>query len=177
MISVTRRTLQGDKHFLGKGQNTIHSPIPSTATQERGRLQHTRRAKTFQLAAPHACEQRQSGSGLVSGPRTTWLSHEEKMTDVNRATEMLTGAFENRFDTAVLVSADSDLVVPIEAVRRLFPAKRLVVALLPARAYVELRKVASAWLTIGRRTIRKSQFPDRVIKSDGFVLERPADWR
>ncbi len=107
----------------------------------------------------------------------TWLSHEEKMTDVNIATEMLTDAFEDRFDTAILVSADSDLVAPIEAVRRLFPAKRVVVAFPPARASVKLKKVASAWLTIGRRTIRKSQFPDRVVKPDGFVLERPATWR
>lgn len=107
----------------------------------------------------------------------TWLSHEEKMTDVNIATEMLTDAFEDRFDTAVLVSADSDLVSPIKAVRRLFPEKRVVVAFPPGRASVELRKVASAWLTIGRRKIRKSQFPDRVVKPDGYVLERPADWR
>ena len=44
-----------------------------------------------------------------------WNDHEEKMTDVNIATEMLTDAFENKFDTALLISADSDLVPTIKA--------------------------------------------------------------
>ncbi|MCG8510649.1 MAG: NYN domain-containing protein, partial [Rhodospirillales bacterium] len=34
-----------------------------------------------------------------------WTSHEEKMTDVNIATEMLTDVFHNAFDVALLVSA------------------------------------------------------------------------
>ncbi len=37
---------------------------PSSATLERGRLEHTRRTTTFQLCVPHACEQRQ--------PRPVW---------------------------------------------------------------------------------------------------------
>lgn len=36
----------------------------------------------------------------------------EKMTDVNIAVELLTDAFQNRFDTAIIVSADSDLTSP-----------------------------------------------------------------
>ncbi len=35
-----------------------------------------------------------------------WLDPKEKMTDVNIATEMLIDAFKNKFDTALLVSAD-----------------------------------------------------------------------
>ena len=39
------------------------------------------------------------------------------MTDVNIATAMLTDAYRDRFDTALLVSADSDLVPPVRAAR------------------------------------------------------------
>src|ERR1039457_3467198 len=40
---------------------------------------------------------------------------------------------KGHFDSAVLISADSDLVPAISAVRRLFPAKRIVVAFPPER--------------------------------------------
>ena len=41
----------------------------------------------------------------------------EKMTDVNIAAEMLTDAFQDKFDTALLVSADSDLSAPVSRIR------------------------------------------------------------
>jgi uncharacterized LabA/DUF88 family protein len=98
------------------------------------------------------------------------------MTDVNIATEILTDAFQDRFETALLISADSDLTGPILAVRRLFPAKRVVVAFPPDRHSVQLARAASTSFPIGRRKIAASQLPDRVTKPDGFVLQRPAKW-
>ena len=50
----------------------------------------------------------------------TWQKYAEKMTDVNIATELLTDAFQDRFDVAMLVSGDSDLTAPIRTVRRSF---------------------------------------------------------
>ena len=41
---------------------------------------------------------------------------EEKRTDVNIASHLLLDAFEGRYDTAVIVSNDSDLTTPIEMV-------------------------------------------------------------
>jgi len=106
-----------------------------------------------------------------------WNDHEEKMTDVNIATEMLTDAFEDKFDTALLVTADSDLVPTIRALKRLFPTKQIVVFFPPGRYSAQLKIVADRQLTIGRGTLAKSQFPDRIIKADGHVLERPQRWR
>lgn len=53
----------------------------------------------------------------------TYVTHHEKMTDVNIAVELMADAFQDRFDLALLISADSDLVGPIDTVRNLFPAK------------------------------------------------------
>jgi len=58
----------------------------------------------------------------------------EKMTDVNIAVEMLKDAFQERFDVALLVSADSDLCPLVKAVRTLFPQKAVVAAFPPGRA-------------------------------------------
>jgi len=106
-----------------------------------------------------------------------WNNHEEKMTDVNIATEMLTDAFEDKFDTSLLVSADSDLVPTVKAIKRLFPEKQIIVYFPPGRFSAQLKNVADYQFTIGRRTLAKSQFTDQIKKADGHVLGRPKQWR
>ncbi len=102
--------------------------------------------------------------------------NEEKMTDVNIATELLVDAFDDRCDTALLITADSDLTRPIEMIRRRFPTKRVVLAFPPDRFSDRLRRAASSALTIGRGVVSASQFPDEVRKPDGFILRRPVEW-
>lgn len=105
-----------------------------------------------------------------------WRAHEEKMTDVNIAVELVVDAFTDRFDTALLVSGDSDLTAPVETVRRLFPQKTVIVAFPPERTSKRLEKAATATFIIGRKKLADSQFPDQVGKADGFVLQRPQKW-
>lgn len=101
----------------------------------------------------------------------------EKMTDVNIAVEILKDAYQNKFDVALLISADSDLVPPVKAVGELFPAKRVVVASPPGRYSVSLANSAGSSLVIGRGKIAKSVFPEEVKKPDGYILRRPALWK
>ena len=103
------------------------------------------------------------------------VSH-EKMTDVNIAVEMMSGAFQDRFDTALLISADSDLCPPVSAICSLFPEKRVVVGFPPARRSGELAKVASNMFVVGRTSLAKSQFPVEIRTSSGVVLKKPATW-
>jgi len=106
-----------------------------------------------------------------------WQLPEEKMTDVNIAVQMMVDAFQDRWDTALLISGDSDLTAPIMNIRHSFPAKRVVVAFPPGRHSAQLKKSAHAYFTIGRRNLSISQFPDIVCKEDGFELARPVEWR
>jgi len=98
------------------------------------------------------------------------------MTDVNIAVRLLTDAMDDAFDTAMIVSADSDLVPPVEAVRKRFPSKRIIIARPPKRQSVRLESAANASFTIGRKKLHDSQLPDTITKPDGFVLSRPASW-
>ena len=109
--------------------------------------------------------------------QNTWKSPEEKMTDVQIATEMLTDAYQNRFDCALLISGDSDLVPPIRSIRSLFPTKRIVVCYPPQRYSVALKRIAHASFHIGRRTLAKSLLPPQVTHPDGTVFTRPASWQ
>jgi uncharacterized LabA/DUF88 family protein len=107
----------------------------------------------------------------------SWYVPSEKMTDVNISVEMLVDAYQDRFDTALLVSADSDLTGPLKAIRALFPQKRIVVAFPPARSSWDLQQVAHAFFPIGQSKIRKSLFPDSIKKPDGYILKRPREWK
>jgi uncharacterized LabA/DUF88 family protein len=99
------------------------------------------------------------------------------MTDVNIAVEMMSDAYQDGFDVALLVSADSDLVGPVKAIQKLFSQKRVVPVFPPNRWSSALNTTASGSLQIERDMLAKSQFPDEVTKSDGYVLHRPAEWR
>ncbi|MCK9487883.1 MAG: NYN domain-containing protein [Xanthomonadales bacterium] len=109
--------------------------------------------------------------------QTTWTHSEEKMTDVNIAVRLLTDAMDDAFDTAIIVSADSDLVPPVQVIRQRFPGKRVIIASPPNRHSTRLAEAANACFTIGRKKLADSQLPDQVIKPDGFVLQRPVQWR
>jgi NYN domain len=106
-----------------------------------------------------------------------WQTFDEKMTDVNIATQLLCDAFENQFDTAIIISGDSDLTPPIQAIRARFPAKRLIVVFPPERHSRRLQAAANASFQLGRKLLKDSQFPDDYVKTDGYVLRRPPTWK
>ncbi|MBS0416703.1 MAG: NYN domain-containing protein [Proteobacteria bacterium] len=106
-----------------------------------------------------------------------WMDYEEKMTDVNIAVRLLMDAFENRFDAAMLISADSDLTTPVRQVLSRFTDKRIIVAQPPGRNSVSLCRAASGYFTIGEVKLRGTQLPVHVARSDGYVLTRPAPWK
>lgn len=101
---------------------------------------------------------------------------EEKMTDVNIATELMADAHNNDFDVAILISADSDLVSPVSKIRDSFPNKKLIVAFPPKRYSVDLDNIAYDKHYITRSELSQSQFPPTVTKADGFVLVKPGSW-
>lgn len=105
-----------------------------------------------------------------------WREPNEKMTDVNIATQIIIDAYQDKYDAAILISGDSDLVPPIRSVHENFKNKRVSVFFPPKRFNNSVAAVAKGSMTLGRKKLTDSQFPDDVIKSDGFVLKRPAEW-
>jgi len=88
----------------------------------------------------------------------TWATYEEKMSDVNLATQLVADAFDNHFDTALIISADSDLSTP-------------------ARRSHELCRAATGHWVIGEDKLRQSLLPEQITTSSGYVLTRPEYWR
>lgn len=106
----------------------------------------------------------------------TYTTHHEKMTDVNISVELMRDAFQDRFDIAFLISADSDLVSPVRSVRQLFPKKKVVSIFPPRRFSSALKKVSTGVLHIGHVELSKSLFSEQIIK-DRVILTCPASWR
>lgn len=105
----------------------------------------------------------------------TYITHHEKMTDVNISVELMMDAFQDRFDVAFLLSADSDLVSPVRTVQQLFPQKRVISIFPPGRSSLALKNVTKGTLRIGHAELSKSLFPDQVNKST-VILHRPTEW-
>jgi uncharacterized LabA/DUF88 family protein len=100
----------------------------------------------------------------------------EKMTDVNIANQLLVDAFLDKYDVAILVSADSDLTGPIKQVTNLFPHKKIVVGFPPHRVSFDLKQVASAFFHISRRKLEISQFPYTLNTATGTLITKPKKW-
>lgn len=106
----------------------------------------------------------------------SYLYASEKMTDVNIAVEMLADAYLDKYDMAFLITGDSDLISPINAVHDLFKTKRVFVAFPPNRHNLDIQCSAKGSIVIGKERLKDAQFPESVIKKDGFILKRPAEW-
>jgi uncharacterized LabA/DUF88 family protein len=110
------------------------------------------------------------------GCGSTWTVYEEKETDVNIAVALLADAMRDTFDTALLISADSDLCPAVRETKSLFPEKRIIAAFPPKRHSAELKRVVDGHLSIGSDKIRRAQLPREVVTDAGVVLRRPKHW-
>lgn len=99
------------------------------------------------------------------------------MTDVNIATQLILDAYDDKFDTAIIMSGDSDLTTPIKMLRERFENKRFVVAFPPGRESFHLGEVATAHTYIRKNKLRKSLLPDTLKNRAGYEVKRPDAWR
>lgn len=105
-----------------------------------------------------------------------YVRHEEKMTDVNIACRLVTDAMDDRFDVALLMSGDSDLVPPVRLVRARWPDKRVIAIFPPDRHSDALKNAVNGHSWIGEEKLRQSPLPDRVCVAPGRHVSRPPEW-
>lgn len=101
---------------------------------------------------------------------------EEKMTDVNIATHLVNDAWKDKFDVAIVVSGDSDLVPPIATVKSEFPNKNVLVAFPPNRFSNQLKETTKHF-RINQDTLKKCQLPDLIERPGRKDIRRPDRWK
>jgi uncharacterized LabA/DUF88 family protein len=100
---------------------------------------------------------------------------EEKGSDVNIATELLADAYASKFDLAVLITGDSDLLAPVQHLHQ--HIRRRVGVLNPqSRPCVVLSKAATFYKQIREGVLKDSQFPDELTDKTG-TFRRPDEWK
>lgn len=104
------------------------------------------------------------------------ITYEEKESDVNIAISLVEDAAMGRYDKALVVSADSDLVPAVNAAKRLAQTGRILAVFPPRRVSDPLRKIADGIYYLGRDKLRKAQLPDRLVLPNGIKLTRPSYW-
>lgn len=161
------QTLVSVKYFTSRVKNN-----PSKEKRQRVYISALETTNTSFVYGHYKSKQKK-----CSSCKYPWNDNEEKMTDVNIAVHMLTDAMDDLYDMAMLISGDSDLVPPITAVHLKFPTKRVIVAFPPNRVNNSVKKVSNANLIIGKQVLKRSQFPNSIILSDGFELKKPIEWQ
>lgn len=101
----------------------------------------------------------------------------EKQTDTNIATHMVADAFRDRWDRAVLVTGDADLIPPISCIRRELTSKTVIVAFPPNRHLRELIQAAHGKFYINKQTLAACRLDEQITLPNGTVLTRPVEWR
>jgi len=108
----------------------------------------------------------------------TWKAHEEKETDVSIGITLLNDAYKNKYDRALLVTRDSDLMPAVKMVRNEFPAKEIVAVAPPMMGHSnDLLTVCNSKRKISPRQIWACLLPKQIVRADGTVLAtRPSKY-
>ncbi|MFV0633131.1 NYN domain-containing protein [Demequina sp.] len=106
----------------------------------------------------------------------TYTRYEEKETDVNIAVRLVSDAAIGRMDSAIIISADSDLAPAIRTARQVNPRLFVAAAFPPKRYSAELHKLMPRSMHIGHEKIRQSQLPETVTDRAGASWSRPTKW-
>ena len=114
--------------------------------------------------------------------KSVYTTPEEKRTDVNISVQMMRDCAQNKTDTLILVTADSDLVPPIEAIKNDFPDKRIRIFFPPKRFSNELNNFMKSnkgkvtFLERNKIRFQNSIMSDTVTK-DGRTFSIPQNWK
>ncbi|WP_206322827.1 NYN domain-containing protein [Streptomyces sp. HNM0575] len=107
----------------------------------------------------------------------TWTSYEEKETDVNMAVHLAADVTAGHANSALIISADSDMCPAVRTAQQTAPGVNIVAAFPPRRQSAELRKLLPRSFTIGRGRLAQSQLPPAVPDpATGRHLRRPKKW-
>jgi hypothetical protein len=101
---------------------------------------------------------------------------EEKGSDVNLATHLLNDAWHGRFDIALVMSQDTDLLEPIRIVTQERQLKVGLVWLDNGRPNKHLTAVASFVRHASPSDLAASQFTDPVNRQGAQPISKPAGW-
>ena len=108
--------------------------------------------------------------------RGKFIKHEEKETDIAIAARLFEVIHNNKSDTIVLLTGDTDLSPAIKACKSMFPAKTILFAFPYRRYNRELKQLLPSSFKIHAKTYVQHLFPDPLQLPDGRKIYKPTSW-
>ena len=107
--------------------------------------------------------------------KRTYKTFEEKQTDVNIAIQLFELAIKYKYDTAIIVSGDSDLIPSIQAVKATFPNKIVGIVITIGRRAELLKQACDFHIKIKEKHLRSSLFEKEIDLGNNKKLICPPD--
>lgn len=105
----------------------------------------------------------------------SYVSYEEKETDVNMATSIVVDAARGAFDAAIIISGDSDVAPAVRAARANQQNLFIAAAFPPGRFSQELKHLMPASFHINLNKVNQALLPD-TFEAGGKTFTRPEKW-
>jgi uncharacterized LabA/DUF88 family protein len=106
----------------------------------------------------------------------SWKHPEEKETDVNIAVHMVADGYDDRYDVCYLISADTDLVPPLQMIKKNLNTKTIVAVSPPNRPHGQhIRSIAHRALKLNSKQIERCRLPEKM-EIKGKILNCPAEY-
>ncbi len=97
-----------------------------------------------------------------------YTTHEEKETDVNIGAHLIADALQNKFDTALIISADTDLAAVILLAKSLVGTNKHVCAVAPTGRFARSRELKHIF-EITKGKLRASLLPPSIQTPQGLI--------
>ncbi len=107
-----------------------------------------------------------------------YSTFEEKETDVHIATNMIRDVVLDRCDLSILISADSDLIPPINFIKEYKPIHKILVYFPPDRFSFDLKNKANTVVKLDNHEekFKTSLLPPEIALPTGYILKKPSHW-
>ena len=110
--------------------------------------------------------------------KIAYKTHEEKETDVNIAMYLYDLAAQDRFDRALLFTADSDFCPSIKMVKMRFPQKRIDAVFIKKHWSQAISNVSDSVYTVTRSKLANSLLPAKIVTgAEEDIIVMPPSWQ
>jgi uncharacterized LabA/DUF88 family protein len=105
--------------------------------------------------------------------------YEEKETDIHIAVKMIRNVVMRRNDISYLISADSDLLPPLDFIKEYDPFHKVIIGFPPKRFSFDLKNSANSSLKLDNyeALFKKSLLPNEIILPNKYKIIKPERWK
>ncbi len=109
----------------------------------------------------------------------TYSTFEEKETDVRIASNMIRDVVLNKCNLSIIITADSDLIPPIDCIKEINPLHKIFVYFPPNRFSYDLKNKAQNFIKLEnhKNKFENSMLSENITLNNGYSFSRPNKWK